>query len=136
MINKLKELNPEIEFYSIHDEELKKYGRLLDFDPEEFLNLCNNSDLPENGSKYSLSVDKLENANSANTLKERLFGGRAAQIGLCCGYNTYMNALEFHNSAEINVAVTPMVLLLGLRYEMDGADRSVRDIIAFLPMPG
>ena len=32
MIKKLKQLNPELEFYDIHGDEFKKYGRVLDID--------------------------------------------------------------------------------------------------------
>ncbi len=67
---------------------------------------------------HQLSIEELETLKSSELFKEMTFGGIEAQIGLCMGYNSEMNALEFHNSSEINIAVTPLVVLLGLRYEI------------------
>lgn len=131
MLSKLKELNPDIEIYSIRDEEFKKYGCVLDFDTDEIVKTCEDIELPKQGSQYSLSVDKLESLECSRLLKEKLFGGCEAQIGLCSGYSSYMNALEFHKSSEINVAVTPLVLILGLQYEMEGNDYYSNKVKAF-----
>ncbi len=131
MLNKLKELNPDIKIYSIRDEEFKKYGYVLDIDTDEIVQACNELGLPDDGSSYSLSVDKLENLKCSKLLREKAFGGCETQIGLCCGYNSYMNALEFHKSSEINVATTPLVLILGLQYEMKGGEYSSDKIKAF-----
>jgi hypothetical protein len=119
MVDKLRKLNPYISIYSIHDEEFEKYGRVYDVDASEIVKECKSINLPETGSSYQLSVEKLENLKSSCLFKEMAFGGCETQIGICMGYNTTMNALEFHKSSEINIAVTPLVILLGLEYELD-----------------
>ena len=131
MINKLRKLNPELKIYSVHDEEFKKYGRVYDVDTSEIVETCENISLPETGSSYQLSVDELENLESSAMLREVAFGGCEAQIGLCMGYNTQMNAMEFHKSSEINIAVTPLVVLLGLSYEMEGNKYDSSKVKAF-----
>ncbi len=131
MLNKLKGLNPNIKFYDIHSEEFKKYGRVLDIDTAEIVSECEKTERPESGSQYMMSVPELENLNCSEKIKELAFGGCKAQIGLCHGYNSMMNALEFHKSSEINVAVTPLVLLLGLEYEMSGNEYAAENIRAF-----
>ena len=131
MINKLRKLNPELRIYSVHDEEFKKYGRVYDVDTSEIVETCENISLPETGSSYQLSVDELENLESSAMLREVAFGGCEAQIGLCMGYNTQMNAMEFHKSSEINIAVTPLVVLLGLSYEMEGNKYDSSKVKAF-----
>ncbi len=131
MLERLKRLNPELEFFRITDEEFKKYGKVLDINTDEFVEICGKIQKPESGSSYLLSVNELENAKGASKIKDALFGGCDAQIGLCHGYSSQMNALEFHNSAEINVAATPLVLLLGLRYEMEGNEYDSKKIKAF-----
>lgn len=120
MIETLRKANPGLSIYSVHDEEFKKYGRVYDIDTSEIVEACKKIPLPENGSSYQLSVEELENLESSEMLKELAFGGCEAQIGLCMGYNTEMNALEFHMSSEINIAATPLIVLLGLKYEMEG----------------
>ena len=131
MINKLRKLNPELKIFSVHDEEFKKYGRVYDVDTSEIVEVCENISLPETGSSYQLSVDELENLESSAMLREVAFGGCEAQIGLCMGYNTQMNAMEFHKSSEINIAVTPLVVLLGLSYEMEGNKYDSSKVKAF-----
>lgn len=131
MIDKLRKLNPELKIFSVHDEEFKKYGRVYDVDTSEIVEACKNISLPETGSSYQLSVDELENLESSEMFREVAFGGCEAQIGLCMGYNTQMNALEFHKSSEINIAVTPLVVLLGLSYEMEGNKYDSSNVKAF-----
>lgn len=131
MLDKLRKANPGISIYSVHDEEFKKYGRVYNMDTSEIVNVCKNIPLPESGSSYQLSVEKLENLISSDLVKEMAFGGCETQIGLCMGYNTEMNALEFHKSSEINIAVTPLLILLGLSYEMDGDKYDSSKIKAF-----
>ena len=120
MLEKLKKLNPELKVYSIRDKEFKKYGKILDIDTNEIVSACEKLELPEKNSQYKPSVKALEELGCTEKFHELLFGGCEAQIGICNGYNSVMNALEYHKSSEINVAVTPLVLILGLEYEMEG----------------
>ena len=131
MIEKLRKANPGLSIYSVHDEEFKKYGRVHNIDTDEIVKAGKSIPLPEKGSSYQLSVEKLENLNSSELFREITFGGCEAQIGLCMGYNSDMNALEFHKSSEINIAVTPLVVLLGLECEMENCKYDSSKIKAF-----
>lgn len=131
MLEQLKKKNPNLRFYSVRDAEFKKYGRVLDIDTREMVEEASKIARPESGSAYSLSVETLENLPSAPAFRELLFGGCEAQIGLCHGYSNFLNALEFHKSSELNVAVTPLVLLLGLEYEMEGDRYDAAKVKAF-----
>ena len=42
-----------------------------------------------------------------------------------------MNAMEYHKSSEINIAITPLVLILGLEYDMDGNEYDASKAEAF-----
>lgn len=131
MLEKLKALNPDIKLFSVRDDEFKKYGRVLDFDTSEIIAACEKIAMPEENSKYLMSVDELENLDCSEEIRELIAGGCDAQIGLCYGYNSFMNGLEFHRSSEINIAVTPLVLLLGLEYEMCGNEYSSAKVKGF-----
>lgn len=131
MLEKLREINPELKFYSIRDDEFKKYGKVLEIETSEIIKACENIPYPENGAGYIPSVDILENLDCAPLLRETTFGGCRAQIGITHGHSTFLNALEFHNSSEVNVAATPLVLLLGLRYEMEGNEYDASKVKAF-----
>jgi len=119
MLEKLRKANPNINIYSVHDAEFKKYGIVYAAYNSEIVSACKKIPLPEVGSTYQLSVKELESLESSKLLKEAAFGGCEAQIGLCMGYNSEMNALEFHKSSEFNIAVTPLLIFLGLEYEME-----------------
>ena len=54
----------------------------------------------------------------AKAFKDRAFGGLPIQVGFCNGFNTYLNAVEYHRSSEINVAVTDMILLVGRQQDI------------------
>ena len=64
----------------------------------------------------------------ADEMKERAYGGLEIQIGYCNGNNKKLNAVEYHRSSELDIAVDDLILLLGCctseRYEYR-IDRSV-----------
>ena len=72
---------------------------------------------------YALSpllkaMEELEDLPVAKAFKDRAFGGLPIQVGFCNGFNTYLNAVEYHRSSEINVAVTDMILLVGRQQDI------------------
>ena len=48
-----------------------------------------------------------------------LYGQIPVQVGYCNGHNKKLNALEYHRSSEINVAVTDLVLLIGKQQDIE-----------------
>ena len=131
MLNKLKELNKDLKIYSIHDDEFKKYGAVIDFDSTEFVKTCKGMQYPESGAYYQPSVEDLEKLSSGKKLREILFGGLDTQFGICHGHNDTMNGLEYHKCSEINIAVTPVVLILGQTFDMDGDEYDSSKVEAF-----
>lgn len=136
MLEYLKSKNPDYPIYSVRDAEFKKYGRVLEVGMAEIIETAHEIPMPEKGSTYSPSVASLENTENGGVLREALYGGCDAQVGICLGYNTRLDALEYHNSSELNVACTDMVLFLGLRYEMEGDTVSTDTIKAFYVKKG
>lgn len=131
MLDKLKKLNPGIEIFSIRDDEFKKYGNVLRIKTYEIVKACEKLTFPESGTEYVASVDSLEKLDMSENLREIMFGGCEAQIGITHGYNSFMNGLEYHRSSEVNIAATPLVLILGLQYEMDGNEYDSSKVKAF-----
>ena len=41
------------------------------------------------------------------------------QLGYCNGHNHKLNALEYHRSSELNVAVTDLILLVGAQQDIE-----------------
>lgn len=130
-IENLRNLNSDVNIYSINDFEFKKYGRVLDVDTREIVSECKRIELPKQDSQYIISSNRLENLKCSEALRNMSFGGCDAQIGICHGYNSKLNGLEFHRSSEINIAVTPLILILGLQYEMEDREYASENVKVF-----
>ena len=68
---------------------------------------------------YVPSVEELEALPVAEVFKNRAYGGLPIQIGYCNGDNHKLNAVEYHRSSEINIAVTDMILLIGMQQDIE-----------------
>lgn len=119
MFEALKKLNPEIEFFSVGDKEFEAFGRIIEnVNISQILESSKKIPYPEKGSAYLPSVEAFEKLAISNTIKNRFFGTLPTQIGYCYGHNQWMNATEWHSSNEINIAVTPLVLILAHTYDV------------------
>lgn len=102
-----------IKIFKVTDDSFAKYGKIIDgYDFSKLLKAMEHTPLTDDVI-YVPSVEALEECEVAKDLKMRLFGELPIQIGYCNGHNTKLNALEYHRSSEVNIAVTDMILLLG-----------------------
>ena len=98
----------------VTDGSFKKYGRVLNgYDCTELILEMEHTKLSEEV-VYVPSAESLEVLEVAKDFKNRMYGGLPIQIGYCNGNNHKLNALEYHRSSEVNIAVTDMILLLGI----------------------
>jgi len=104
---------------SVNDKEFKKYGRVLkNYDCTEIIEKMKSTPLPSDVI-YEPSIKELESLKIAKELEEREYGGLPIQVGYCNGNNYLLNAVEYHRSSEINIAVTDFVLLLGWQQDIN-----------------
>ena len=102
----------------ITDEAFKKYGKVLaQYDCAELIREMEHTPLPEDVI-YVPSVEELEVLSVARDFQNSMYGGLPIQIGYCNGHNHTLNALEYHRSSEVNVAVTDLILLLGAQQDI------------------
>ena len=118
MLEKLKKLNPDIALYSVHDREFREYGRVLNIKTDRFLEAAANIILPKEGTSYVPSAAELQTLPETKEAEREYFGNIAVQAGYCCGKNSRLNAWEWHISSEVNIAATPLVLILGRRQDV------------------
>jgi hypothetical protein len=103
----------------ITDDAFKKYGQILkNYDCDELLQNMKSTPLPKDVI-YEPSIKELEALKIANDLSVREFGELPIQIGYCNGNNYILNAVEYHRSSEINVAVTDLILLIGCQQDIE-----------------
>ena len=98
----------------------------------EILKAMEHAPLPLDEVIYEPSIEELEGLKIADEMKERAYGGLEIQIGYCNGNNKKLNAVEYHRSSELDIAVDDLILLLGCctseRYEYR-TDRSAEKTI-------
>lgn len=104
---------------SVTDKEFKKYGQILkNYDCTEIIEKMKSTPLPE-GVIYEPSIKELEELKIAKELQDREYGELPIQIGYCNGNNYMLNAVEYHRSSEINIAVTDIILLIGSQQDIE-----------------
>ncbi len=112
-LDELKAKNPSLAFYSVNDPEFARYGCVIRHDFTALMEAAKALPFPTEGSQYMPSVESFEAlTETAVYCKNDLFGELPVQLGNCWGYNSQLNALEWHKNSEINVATTALVLLL------------------------
>lgn len=119
LLKNLKDKN-ELPVYSVFDEEFKEYGRVVkDIDAAPFIEAAADIEYPEDSSVYFASYEAFEKLEESEKIRNDLFGGVPAQMGICYGHNSLLNALEWHTCNEINVALTDMVIILARMTDLD-----------------
>jgi len=133
MLEILRIFNPEIKIHSVRSSEFAPFGKYIgEYDVSTLIETANTIPMPKEGASYELSIPKLECDPIKQKLQNELFGETDIQIGYCWGYNNRLNALEWHKSSEVNIAVTPFILLLGKIDEMDITEYNSENVKAFL----
>ena len=138
-MNKLEILrakNPTLRFYSVNDKEFARYGCVLTEDYSSIIEEAKKLPMPKEGSKYEPTVASFEALPLRAMIKEELFGELEVQLGNCWGYNSYLNALEWHKNSEINVAATDLVLLLAKLDDGEDGKLDAKKVVAFYVAKG
>lgn len=109
---KLKHLNSHITILSLQDSPKHKLFCQVEGDMSAFLDAaCVLDPQPENA---YLPCDESMTANpAAREIERSVFGELPVQAGWNHGGNTRMNGMEWHQSSEVIVACSDLVLLLG-----------------------
>ena len=118
--------------YSVYDAEFKPYGKVLEgFASEALLAAMHTVPMPEKGTAYEPGIDALESCGLLEDMSERAYGGMPVQIGMCWGYNTKLNCLEYHRDSEVNLGETDFVLLLAKEDEIKNGVLDTSKVTAF-----
>lgn len=132
MLDTLKQKNQNIKFYSAKSDEFKTFGRIItDLDTSEIIKTAEKISRPTDGSAYIPSEESFEKLSIAEDIKNKYFGTLPTQIGYCHGHNNFLNGAEWHKSSEINIAVTPLVLILGHIWDIKNGEIDSSDFTAF-----
>ena len=118
--------------YSVSDPEFRSYGKLLDgYDTAELLSAMEKIDMPKEGTAYLPGIESLEDCAIFSELRDRAYGGMPIQLGMCWGWNTKLNCLEYHRDSEVNIGTKDFILLLGKLDEVEGGMLDTEKVKAF-----
>ena len=124
--------------HNVTDTSFVPYGKVLNgYDMAPILKAMESTPLPKDDVVYVPSVKELEALEIAEQLRKKAYGELPIQIGYCNGNNKKLNAVEYHRSSEIDIAVNDIILLLGRQQDIE-ADYSydTSKIEAFLVPAG
>lgn len=121
-MKKIDELNArnDVQIYDINDARFASYGRVIKvLDVDEIMAYMEqNTAIPDNGNIYVPSVPEIESLPVVREISALCYGGLEIQAGYCNGRNSTYNGFEYHKSAEINIAVSDFMLVLGHCWEI------------------
>ena len=121
-----------MEILSVFDRAFAAYGKVLEgYDVSELLGKVDEIPMPEAGTEYRPGIDSLESCRILNEFSARAYGGMPIQIGLCWGYNTKLNCLEYHKDSELNIGIDDFILLVANEGDIAGGHISSESVKAF-----
>lgn len=133
ILENLRVKNPHIQIHSVYDPEFNRFGEVLDViefgDLIKYLEL--HTTVPIVGNEYVPHRAELGDIVSDISVIHNTFGMVPLEYGYVNGNNSKLNALEFHKSSEINVCVTPLVLLLAHIEDIDDSIFHSSKVTAF-----
>ncbi|MGN1419335.1 MAG: DUF4867 family protein [Acutalibacteraceae bacterium] len=120
MLERLNKVN-DTKIYSVFDNEFKPYGKVIEsFDFSSLIKIAQEkTEIPESGNFYTPSFSEFEMENCFLQIQNRFYGEMPIQIGYCNGKNSTYNGFEYHKGAEINIAVTDFMLVLGHIWQIE-----------------
>lgn len=121
-----------MKIYSVSDPAFKPYGKVLTgYDTAALVAAMKTVPMPKSGTAYEPGIEALEACGILDAMQNRAYGGQPVQIGLCWGYNTKLNCLEYHRDSEINVGEQDFVLLLARQDEIEEGKLDTAKVKAF-----
>ena len=102
-----------MEIKKITDPAFRRYGKILTgIDFTELVEEMQKTPCPDNVI-YEPSIAALEALPVYGEMQKVCYGELPIQIGYCNGSNKKLNAVEYHRSAELDIAASDAILLLG-----------------------
>lgn len=118
--------------YNVTDPEFKPYGQVLPgYDTSCLVKAMETIPMPAAGTTYEPTIPALEATCIYGLLQNNAYGGMPVQLGMCWGYNTRLNCLEYHRDSEVNVGTEDFILLLAKQDEIEDGKLDTTEVKAF-----
>ena len=107
-----------MEIKKVNSKDFNVYGKIINLkNSNELIEAMENTPLPEDVI-YVPSDKVLEELDTYKQMSKSVYGDMPVQIGYCNGHNQKLNALEYHRSSEIDIAITDLILLIGRQQDI------------------
>ena len=111
-------IKDRIEIKKVNSKDFNVYGKIINLkNSNELIEAMENTPLPEDVI-YVPSDKVLEELDTYKQMSKSVYGDMPVQIGYCNGHNQKLNALEYHRSSEIDIAITDLILLIGRQQDI------------------
>ena len=105
---------------NVTDVSFLPYGKVLTgYDVTSIMKAMESTPLPEDDVIYVPSVKELEELETSVQLRREAYGELPIEVGFCNGSNKSLNAVEYHRSSEVDIAVNDLILLLGRQQDIE-----------------
>ncbi len=132
MYNELVNKNPHILIYPITHDSFRQYGRIVEeYDFSPWIQTMAQIPVPAEGNVYTADEQLLSGTDLAQQIRQGLYADMPIQVGYCNGNSSNLNALEYHKTQELNVAITDLVLLLADIRDIQNNTLSVNTVKAY-----
>lgn len=121
-----------MDIHSVYDTTFAAYGKVISgYETEGLIRAMMEINLPERGTLYEPGIEALEKCSIFNEFRDRAYGGMPVQLGMCWGYNTKLNCLEYHRDSELNIGAHDFILLLAKESEIEDGVIDTSHVKAF-----
>ena len=131
----LRQKNPGLPLYDVHDPSFAPYGRVLPFADAALSGALRQTPIPAEGNRYVASDPALESLAPLRDVCRTVYGEMPVQVGFCNGRGDTLNAEEYHKCSELNYSTTGAVLLLALPTDLSDRTLDVGRIVGFYLPP-
>lgn len=132
MIEQLQRANPTIKLHPITSTLFHTFGQILPFHGvKEAAHYLQDTVIPNTGNSYIAHDEQFIKALHNTSLYDSIFGYIPLQYGYVNGHNQKINALEYHKSSEINIALDDMILFVGKTSDINRDYYDLSHTIAF-----
>ncbi|MCH5294996.1 MAG: DUF4867 family protein [Treponema sp.] len=105
---------------SVFSKEFAPYGKVISgYDVEPLLRkLREETPCPADSTQYQASDERLEGLEVSGLMQKNVYAGMPVQVGWCNGFNTKLNAWEYHRGSELDIPADDIILLLARVQEL------------------
>ncbi len=115
----------------VTDKSFAPYGKVLTgYDTSGLLQALKKMPVSE-GVDYVPSEPSLEAEDIFTLFRDNAYGGMPIQLGVCKGYNTKLNCLEYHRDSELNIGLNDYILLVALESDIENGMLDTSKVKAF-----